>query len=112
MQILSEQGVQLDRKDNYSNMADVLVDMECHELLFQILEKYEDDQGETYCLLNTFSTIACVDLSSLVLSSYLIIVNKINVILFAKLNVLLTFVIKTDFATINPRLHVSSIRSA
>ncbi|XP_059152219.1 leucine-rich repeat serine/threonine-protein kinase 2-like [Physella acuta] len=45
MQILSEQGVQMDRKDNYSNMADVLVEMECHELLFQILEKYDDDQG-------------------------------------------------------------------
>ena len=29
-----------------SNMAEVLVDQECHELLFQILEKCTDDHGE------------------------------------------------------------------
>ncbi|KAH9504825.1 hypothetical protein Btru_062039 [Bulinus truncatus] len=42
MQILSEKGVE---KDQYSYMASILVDMECHELLFQILEKCDDYQG-------------------------------------------------------------------
>ncbi|XP_055882524.1 leucine-rich repeat serine/threonine-protein kinase 2-like isoform X3 [Biomphalaria glabrata] len=42
MQILSEKGAE---KDQYSNMASILVEMECHELLFQILEKCDDNQG-------------------------------------------------------------------
>ena len=60
MQILSERGVESERvgeagsgegseperTDHYSNMAEVLVQTGCHELLFQILEKFEGDQGE------------------------------------------------------------------
>ncbi|CAL1534532.1 unnamed protein product [Lymnaea stagnalis] len=45
MQILSERGVEEEKRVQYSNMAEVLVDLECHELLFQILEKHDDDQG-------------------------------------------------------------------
>ncbi|XP_035828110.1 leucine-rich repeat serine/threonine-protein kinase 2 isoform X2 [Aplysia californica] len=45
MQILAERGVEGERRDQYSNMAEVLVEMDCHELLFQILEKFDDDQG-------------------------------------------------------------------
>ncbi|CAG5133127.1 unnamed protein product, partial [Candidula unifasciata] len=45
IQILAEKGVDGDKRDQYSNMAEVLVDEDCHELLFQILEKHDEDQG-------------------------------------------------------------------
>ena len=49
MQILSERGVESERRDQFSNMAEVLVQGGCHEVLFQILEKFEDDQGKVDC---------------------------------------------------------------
>lgn len=51
IQILAEKGVDGDKRDQYSNMAEVLVDEDCHELLFQILEKHDEDQGMLLFLL-------------------------------------------------------------
>ncbi|XP_070193267.1 leucine-rich repeat serine/threonine-protein kinase 2-like isoform X2 [Littorina saxatilis] len=45
MQILAERGLEGETRSQYSTMSETLVDRGCHELLFQILERCDDDTG-------------------------------------------------------------------
>ncbi|XP_025107353.1 leucine-rich repeat serine/threonine-protein kinase 2-like isoform X2 [Pomacea canaliculata] len=45
MQILAERGLEGASEAKHSQMSETLIDHGCHELLFQILEKFDDSEG-------------------------------------------------------------------
>ena len=46
MQILAERGLEGEKRSQTSLMSEALVEERCHEVLFQILEGFDDDEGE------------------------------------------------------------------
>lgn len=48
MQILAERGLEGASEAKHSQMSETLIDHGCHELLFQILEKFDDSEGEKH----------------------------------------------------------------
>ena len=66
MQLLAEQGLEAEKqglegqkRSRCSLMSESLIDQGCHELLFQILERFDDTEGEQHRVqvcLDLFST--------------------------------------------------------
>ena len=74
MQLLAErglegekQGLEGQKRSRCSLMSESLIDQGCHELLFQILERFDDSEGEQHRVLvcpNLFNTSCTAPLTA------------------------------------------------